>query len=133
VRNEETVRRREGERETKERRNVVIGAEPIRAIPPSTCVLQNLHVLPCTGLSLHVSVTSVTSDFAVTYIRAILKVGTYSTVDVGGRIILKKILEDGVVWTGLISAQNRDQWRTLVNMVMNLRLHKMLGNSLGAE
>jgi hypothetical protein len=60
IRNEETVRRREGEKEAKERRNVVIEAEPIRAIPPSTCLMQNLLVLPCAGTSLHASVTSVT-------------------------------------------------------------------------
>jgi hypothetical protein len=26
-------------------------------------------------------------------------------------------------------AQERDQWRALVNTVMNLEVHKMLGNS----
>jgi hypothetical protein len=33
---------------------------------------------------------------------------------------------DGVDWNGL--AQNRNIWRTLVNSVMYLRVHKMLGN-----
>jgi hypothetical protein len=28
--------------------------------------------------------------------------------------------QDGLVWTGLISAQDRDQWKALVNTVMNL-------------
>jgi hypothetical protein len=55
IRNEKTVRRREGEKETKERRNVVIEAEPIRAIPRSTCVLQNLRVLSCADLTACVS------------------------------------------------------------------------------
>jgi hypothetical protein len=42
--------------------------------------------------------------------------------DVGGWAILKWILEigwDGVNWIDL--SQDRDQWRTLVNTVMNLR------------
>jgi hypothetical protein len=42
--------------------------------------------------------------------------------DIGGRLILRWILEreDGMVWIDL--AQNRDQWRALVNTVMNLRV-----------
>jgi hypothetical protein len=31
-----------------------------------------------------------------------------------------------VDWIGL--AQDRDRWRALVNSVLNIRLHKMLGN-----
>jgi hypothetical protein len=40
-----------------------------------------------------VSVTGATFDFVATSFRALLKVGSYSAVDVGGRIILKWILE----------------------------------------
>jgi hypothetical protein len=43
--------------------------------------------------------------------------------DVGGRTILNWILEigwDGVDWIDM--AQYRDQWRGLVNTVLNLRL-----------
>jgi hypothetical protein len=49
--------------------------------------------------------------------------------DVGGWKILKWILErwDGMDWIDL--AQDRDQWGALVNKVMNLGFHKMLGNS----
>jgi hypothetical protein len=51
--------------------------------------------------------------------------------DVGGWRILKWILEigwDGVDWIEL--AQDRDQWRALVNTVMNLRFLKIAGNFL---
>jgi hypothetical protein len=44
--------------------------------------------------------------------------------DVGGWIILKQILEkigwDGMDWIDLV--QDRDQWRALSDMVMNLRV-----------
>jgi hypothetical protein len=48
--------------------------------------------------------------------------GPLGRLDVGGRIILKCILEkwDGMDWIHL--AQYRDQWRALVNTVMNLRV-----------
>jgi hypothetical protein len=29
---------------------------------------------------------------------------------------------DGVIWTGFDVAQDRGQWRALVNMIMNLRV-----------
>jgi hypothetical protein len=44
---------------------------------------------------------------------------------------LREIGWDGMDWIDL--AQDRDQWKALVNMVMNLRVHKMLGNSSVAE
>jgi hypothetical protein len=34
---------------------------------------------------------------------------------------------EGMDWIGL--AEDRDQWRALVNTVMSLRVHKMLGSS----
>jgi hypothetical protein len=43
------------------------------------------------------------------------------------KIELREIGWDGVDWIDL--AQDRDQWRALVNTVMNLRVHKMLGSS----
>jgi hypothetical protein len=42
---------------------------------------------------------------------------------------LIKIEWGGADWIGL--AQDRDRWRALVNAVMNLGLHKVLGNSSG--
>jgi hypothetical protein len=40
---------------------------------------------------------------------------------------LKETGWGGMYWIDL--DQDRDQWRALVNMVMNLRAHKMLGSS----
>jgi hypothetical protein len=40
---------------------------------------------------------------------------------------LREIGWGGVDWNDL--AQDRDQWRALVNTVMKLRVHKILGNS----
>jgi hypothetical protein len=40
---------------------------------------------------------------------------------------LREIGWDGMDWNDL--AQDRDQWRALVNTVMNLRVKKMLGIS----
>jgi hypothetical protein len=39
---------------------------------------------------------------------------------------LREIGWDGMDWIDL--AQDRDQWRTLVNTVMNHRFHKTLGS-----
>jgi hypothetical protein len=41
---------------------------------------------------------------------------------------LREIGWGGMSWIHL--AQNRDQWRALVNTVMNLMFHKLLGKSL---
>jgi hypothetical protein len=43
------------------------------------------------------------------------------------KIDLREIGWNGMDWIYL--AQDRDQWRALVNTVMNLRFHKMLVNS----
>jgi hypothetical protein len=43
------------------------------------------------------------------------------------KIDLREIGWDGVDWFDL--AQDRDQWRALVNMVMNLGFPKLLGSS----
>jgi hypothetical protein len=40
---------------------------------------------------------------------------------------LREIGWGGMDWTDL--AQDRDRWRALVYTAMNLRAHKMLGNS----
>jgi hypothetical protein len=40
---------------------------------------------------------------------------------------LREIGWDGTDWIDLV--QDRDQWRALVNTVMNLRFHKMLESS----
>jgi hypothetical protein len=47
------------------------------------------------------------------------------------RMDLRETGWGGMDWIDL--AQDRDQWRALVNMVMNLRVHKMLGDSGIAE
>jgi hypothetical protein len=43
------------------------------------------------------------------------------------RIDLRETEWDGLYWIDL--AQDRDQWRALVNTVMYLLIHKMLGSS----
>jgi hypothetical protein len=40
---------------------------------------------------------------------------------------LREIGRDGMDWIDLV--ENKDQWRALLNTVMNLRVHKMLGSS----
>jgi hypothetical protein len=48
------------------------------------------------------------------------------------RIILKWIL-DGMEWYGLADvAEDRDQWRVLVNMIMNLRALENIGKFLNS-
>jgi hypothetical protein len=42
------------------------------------------------------------------------------------RMDIGEVLWGDVDLIGL--AQDRDRWRALVNLVMNLRFHKMLGN-----
>jgi hypothetical protein len=46
------------------------------------------------------------------------------------KMYLREIGWGGMDWIDL--AQDRDQWRAVVNKVMNIRVHKMLGNSLVA-
>jgi hypothetical protein len=43
------------------------------------------------------------------------------------KIDLREIGWDGMDWIDLV--QDRDQWRALVNTVMNFGFHKMLGSS----
>jgi uncharacterized protein YjcR len=55
----------------------------------------------------------------------------WEDLNVGGWTILKWILEigwDGMDWIDV--AQDRDQWRALVNTVMNLRVPFNVGNFL---
>jgi hypothetical protein len=40
---------------------------------------------------------------------------------------LREIGRDGMDWIDL--TQDREQWRAVVNTVMNFRVHKMLGSS----
>jgi hypothetical protein len=40
--------------------------------------------------------------------------------EIGGCTVLKEIVWDGVDWVDV--AQDRDQWRALVNTAMNLRV-----------
>jgi hypothetical protein len=52
----------------------------------------------------------------------------YEDLDVSGRILdLREIGWDGVDWIDM--AQDRDQWRALVNAVMNKWLLMMLGST----
>jgi hypothetical protein len=52
-------------------------------------------------------------------------------VGVNGRTTLKLIFrkQDARVGAELITAENRDQWRALVNTVMKLRVYKRRGSS----
>jgi hypothetical protein len=43
------------------------------------------------------------------------------------KMVLREIGWDGMDWIDL--AQVRDQWRALVNTIMNFLFHKMLGSS----
>jgi hypothetical protein len=43
------------------------------------------------------------------------------------KIDIRKIGCDGMDWIDL--AQDRDQWRALLNTVMNIGCHKMVGSS----
>jgi hypothetical protein len=43
------------------------------------------------------------------------------------KMYLRETRWGGMDWIDL--AEGRDQWRALVNMVMNFEIHKMLGNS----
>jgi hypothetical protein len=43
------------------------------------------------------------------------------------KMVFREIAWGGMDWIDL--AQDRDQWLALVNMVMNLGFHKILGNS----
>jgi hypothetical protein len=58
----------------------------------------------------------------------------WEDLDVGGWTILKWILReivwDGMDWIGL--TQDRDQWRALVNMVMNLAGNFLSGCTIGS-
>jgi hypothetical protein len=49
----------------------------------------------------------------------IILVEKLEDLDIGWRIILKEIKWDGMNWIYLV--HNRNQWRALVNMVMNLQ------------
>jgi hypothetical protein len=56
-------------------------------------------------------------------------------VDVDWSIILKWTLKEltGWLWTGLMWAQDRDKWRTVLKMVMIIGFHKMRNIYLLAE
>jgi hypothetical protein len=46
------------------------------------------------------------------------------------KIYLREIGWDGMDWTDLV--RDRDQWRVLMNTVINLRVPENTGNSLGS-